>query len=247
MNSRTDTDTAINLSHTVYAGGAKPSELERFAEIGVLSAMLLHEISSPLSAALLWLEQCKGQSPYIRHVRSSMRLLQNYVEAARQQVRRESRRRKFLVRNEIEQVRSILESVAVRRGVSLRFSPADCQTLYGDPIKFQHILANLVRNAIDSYDTCPDAGHKPVDIRFRTSDGYLVLEVRDRGCGIARNQLSKLFQPFYSTKASKGRGLGIGLFSVKRSVEEDFRGDVRVASRPGHGTRFTVRFNMGRM
>lgn len=242
MDTKTDTDTAaINLNSTPDVA-VLPSELERFAEIGVLSTMLVHEISSPLSAALLWLEQCKDQSPYIRHVRNSIRLLHSYVEAARQQVRRESRCREFLVRTELEQVRSILEAVAARRGVSLRFLPAGCHRLHGDPVKFQQIVANLVRNAIDSYDTCPAGGHKPVDVSFRTRGGCLVLEVSDRGCGIARDQLGKLFQPFYSTKANQGRGLGIGLFSVQRSVEGDFGGDVRVASQPGRGTRFTVRF-----
>ncbi|HEX5744313.1 MAG TPA: HAMP domain-containing sensor histidine kinase [Candidatus Saccharimonadales bacterium] len=246
MHSQTEIDTAtVSISHPDNIGYDRLSELERFAEIGRLSVGLLHEISSPLSAALLWLEQCNGpQSPYMRHVRSSMSLLKDYVEAARQQVRRESPCREFHVRSELERVWSILAAVAARRGVSLDFAPAGNYKLHGDPIKFQQILANLVRNAIDSYDSCPAGGHKPVRIRFRASRGYLVTEVADRGCGITRDQFDKLFQPFYSTKAGAGKGLGIGLFSVKRSIEEDFRGDVSVSSLPGQGTRFIARFSI---
>ncbi len=243
MDSQTDTDTAaISLNRPGDAGADRLSELERFAEIGILSAGLLHEISSPLSAALLWLEQCRGtQSPYMRHVRSSMRLMKDYVEAARQQVRHESPCRKFHIQTELEQVMSVLEVVAARRGVTLSFAPANGYKLYGDPVKFQQLLANLVRNAIDSYDSCPAGGHRPVHVEFRSSRGYLVIEVADRGCGIASDQLDRLFQPFYSTKTGTGRGLGIGLFSVKRSIENDFCGNISVTSLPGQGARFTAR------
>lgn len=243
MDIRTDTDTAaISIDQPDDTGADRLSELERFAEIGILSAGLLHEISSPLSAALLWLELCGGmQSPYMKQVRSSMHLMKKYVESARQQVRRESPCRKFNVQTELEQVRNILEVAAMRQGVSLAFATADGYRLYGDPVKFQQILANLVRNAIDSYDSCPAGGHKPVRVEFKSSGGYLVMEVTDRGCGITQDQLDKLFQPFYSTKAGTGRGFGIGLFSVKRSIECDFRGDIGVTSLPGQGTRFTAK------
>jgi signal transduction histidine kinase len=245
MDSRRNTDTntaTISIGRPDDNDADRLSELERFAEIGVLSAGLLHEISSPLSAALLWLEQCRGaQSPYMRHVRSSIHLIKDYVEAARQQVRRESRCRKFHVRTELEQVRSILEVMAARKGVSLVFARVGGYRLYGDPVKFQQILANLIRNAIDSYDSCPAGGARPVYVKFRSKRSHLIVEVTDRGCGIASDQLSKLFQPFYSTKTGADRGLGIGLFSVKRSIEDDFRGDINVTSLPEKGTRFTAR------
>lgn len=245
MDNLTDTDTStLSLSPAGLAGSDSFRELERFAEIGRLSAMLLHEIAGPLSAALLWLEQCEGQSPYVRHVRRSIRLIQDYVEAARQQIRRESRCREFPIRPELRQVAGMLMPVAARQGVSLELAPGGAHRLYGDPVKFQHIVANLVRNAIDSYHECPAGGYRPVRLRFRRVRRYLLMEVSDQGCGIDGGQFDKLFRPFYSTKA--GRGLGIGLFSVKSSVEEDFRGSVHVASAPGSGTRFTVRFRLGR-
>lgn len=227
-------------------------ELERFAEIGRISAGWLHEISHPLTAALLWLEQC-GQldSPSLRRVRSSIRLLQRYVEAARQQVQRESNHHIFSVQPELDQVRHILSPLARRRGVRLQFSPGGGAKLYGDPVKFQQIVANLVRNAIDAYGSADSmtplalqTRYKPVQVRLERQQHYLMLEVNDQGCGITPAQMSQLFQPFYSTKRAAGSGLGLGLCVVKRHVEADFQGSIRVKSSPTNGTRFTVKLRL---
>lgn len=218
-------------------------ELERFAEIGRLSAGLLHEISSPLTAAILWLEQCGNHTPYIKHARHSIRVLQRYVEAARQQIRRESNFRDFALQPELDQVRQLLEPLARRRGISLRFAQTHGREPRGDPVKFQQIIANLVRNAIDAYDTCPPSRvHKPVRLVIRARPNRLIIEVSDRGCGIPPDQLDKLFEPFYSTKVGNGMGLGIGLSAVKRLIEDDFHGSIMATSSTGRGTRFTAVF-----
>jgi signal transduction histidine kinase len=221
-------------------------ELEHFAEIGRLSASLLHEISNPLTAAMLWLEQYDNQqSPHIHHARHSIRLLQRYVEAARQQIRRESRYRNFFVQSELEQVKCILVPLAKRRGIELQFAPAAGHKLYGDSVKFQQIIANLVNNAIDSYgsDECAN-GHKLVRLDLYVRQNHLIVEVSDRGCGITTDQLKQLFQPFYSTKGAAGLGLGIGLFAVKRYVETDFKGSIRAKSSERRGTQFIVKLPM---
>ena len=72
------------------AGPEAMLDLQRLAELGRLSATLLHEISNPLTAALLHLDQSSQHKPNIREARRSMQLLKMYVEAARQQVRREN-------------------------------------------------------------------------------------------------------------------------------------------------------------
>lgn len=219
------------------------SELERFAAIGRLSASLLHEINNPLTAAMLWLEQCSARkSPHIRHVRNNIHLLQRYVEAARQQIRCGGQCQEFELEPELAQVRSILRPLAKRRGINLRFVSAKGLRLYGDPVKFQQIVANLVRNAIDAYDSCPpERRHRPVRLIAGSSLSGLRIIVSDRGCGIDKEQMPQLFQPFYSTKSSSGNGLGIGLFAVKRSIEKDFKGTITVRSSRRKGTSFTVK------
>ncbi len=234
---------AISLALPDEINPERLLELEHFAEIGRLSAALLHEISNPLTAAMLWLEQYGNQqSPHIRHVRRSIRLIQRYVEAAHQQVRRESQYRNFFVQSELEQVKRVLAPLAKRRGVKLQFMTAAGYKLYGDPVKFQQIIANLVNNAIDSYGSSSCASDsKLVRLDLHIRQNYLVIEVCDQGCGITTDQLAQLFQPFYSTKSNTGLGLGIGLFAIKRYIETDFQGSIRVQSSGRRGTRFIVK------
>lgn len=221
-------------------------ELERFAELGRLSASLLHEISNPLTAALLYLEQYDNrQSANIRQVRRNILLLQRYVEAARQQVRRESTLSSFYVRQQLDQVRRVLTPLAQRQGIRLHIEPAVNYKLYGDPVKFQQIMANLIINATNAYDgsvTLP--ADKQIIVRLSSKQRWLYVRVKDCGKGIIADQLPHVFEPFYTTKSQRGHGLGIGLAIVKQYVENDFYGSVTVTSSPIRGTEFTAKLRL---
>lgn len=221
-------------------------ELEHYAEIGRLSACLLHEISNPLTAALLYLEQADDHtSLHIRRARHNLQLLQRYVEAARQQVRHESVVGSFYVRPQLEQVRRVLTPIARKRGVSLHITPPAQYKLIGDPVKFQQIIANLILNAIDAYDDSSlTIADKSVSVMVSSTRQWLVVRVSDHGGGITAEQLPLLFEPFYTTKSRTGRGLGIGLAAVKRYVEEDFYGTVHLTSTKSRGTEFITRLRM---
>ncbi len=221
-------------------------QLEHFAEFGRLSASLLHEISNPLTAALLYLEQYENrQSRHIRQVRRNILLLQRYVEAARQQIRHEGEISSFYIRAQIDQVRRVLAPLARRKGVSLQIEPATNYKIFGDPVKFQQILANLIINAIDSYDTSSaQYPHKLVTVTVDSQRQWLLLKIVDKGAGIPAQQLAQIFEPFYTTKARRGQGLGIGLAVVRQHVEHDFGGSVVVSSSASRGTIFTVRLRL---
>lgn len=218
-------------------------ELQRFAEIGRLSASLLHEISNPLTAAILHLDPSSaGTSKNIRHARRNIQVLQRYVEAARQQVKHSSTTRFFSVRSQFEQIRQILEPHARRHSVKLQFVLDDKVRLYGDPVKFQQMIANLVKNAIDSYATLPISRlNRTVTVVATTQGKLLLIKVADNGLGMSPEELSQIFEPFYTTKVRAGHGLGIGLTIVKKFIEEDFKGSVKARSQFGSGTNFTVK------
>jgi two-component system C4-dicarboxylate transport sensor histidine kinase DctB len=225
-------------------GHAELLELQRLAELGRLSATLLHEISNPLTAAMLHLEASETPSAdNIRQARKSIRQLRRYVQAARQQVRRESTLTDFRLRPQLAQIKRIVLPLARRAGVQLAFeSPPDCH-LYGDAVKFQQILANLIVNAIEAYGTADDLApylDKPVRVRLYSSEHALTIQVYDWGQGISPRNINRVFEPFYTTKSQAGHGLGIGLAIVKQYVMTDFGGTIAVQSSRRHGTLFTV-------
>ncbi len=222
-------------------------ELQRFAELGRVSAGLIHDISSPLTAAILHLEREDQGLHTMKHVRRSIRVLERYVEAARQQLRQEGQTTTFCVKHEMNEVRRLLKPLAQRRHIKLRFDIQKNYKLMGDPVKFQRILANLVTNAIDAYQDWLVVPAKPlVQVTVSANQQQLVIQVQDWGQGITADQLPHLFEPFYTTKhMSANSGTGLGLATVKRYVEDDFGGHIKVASSASNGTEFCIKLQLG--
>lgn len=126
--------------------------------------------------------------------------------------------------------------VCVRNDENLRQAVAD-------PVKLSQVLQNLVMNGIQAM---PHGGYMDVQaLNFMvggTGDGklkpgrHVQILVRDRGCGIAKENLDRLFHESFTTKAD---GNGIGLTTCKRFIDE-MGGDIRVTSTPNIGTEFSV-------
>lgn len=218
-------------------------ELQRFAEFGRLGANLLHEVANPLTAVSLTLEQMReeGHSKPILQAHRNLQHLERYLTAARKQLKGQGELSTFSIHREVTQLRDIILPNAQKAGVTLKLEEAGNYRLYGDPVKFNQLLANLILNAIEAYaDTeQPRRARKVIVVISRTAK-YVVVNIQDWGKGIADDELSHIFEPFYSTKTGSKRSMGIGLAIVKRYVTEDFNGTIAVTSTPEEGTIFTV-------
>lgn len=215
-------------------------ELQRYAEFGRINAHLLHDITSPLTAALINLQQLnKTDSPALRQTRKSLRQLERYVHAARKQLQYQSEPIDFSVGKEIKQLLVLLKPLADTAQAKLVLECDASVTLHGDQIRFNHIIANLVANAIDA---CVGTIDRAAIITITVEDlgRYLKVSVADTGKGIGPAQLPQIFQPFYTTKQAQTRGLGIGLSIVKQSVTTDFHGTICANSSVNSGTTFTI-------
>jgi signal transduction histidine kinase len=114
---------------------------------------------------------------------------------------------------------------------------SDTESVMLDRDKFDKILLNLVINAIKF---TPSGGS--IEVRVKAGGGSLTLEVEDTGVGIPPEVLPRIFERFWQVDTSSTRkfqGAGIGLALV-RSLSEAMGGSVKVDSRLGHGTTFTV-------
>jgi signal transduction histidine kinase len=102
------------------------------------------------------------------------------------------------------------------------------------PAKINQVILNLLTNAIDA---CPDNGR--ITVGTRTDGDQVAIVVEDNGTGIDPTIRDKIFDPFFTTKP-QGKGTGLGL-SISYGIVQGHGGTIDVASRPGEGTRFTVR------
>lgn len=220
----------------------KMLDLQRFAEFGRLSSTLLHEIANPLTSVSLDLQQLEGKnrSKLISRAREGITHMEQYVEAARRQLRNQSEIKLFDVKVEIERVAGLIEGKARAQHVAIELKLDKDVTLKGDSIRFDHIISNLLTNAVDAYDGMPAQGRNAVTVNMKHLGKEVEIIVQDFGRGITSDQIEHLFEPFYTTKES-GRGTGIGLVITKEAVEDGFQGKITVAHSKRQGTRFTVR------
>ncbi|HEY7159292.1 MAG TPA: ATP-binding protein, partial [Gemmataceae bacterium] len=109
--------------------------------------------------------------------------------------------------------------------------PSSLPPAVADSDQVRIVFANLIRNAREAM---PQGGR--LSVTARGVDGGIETTVADTGVGIPAEQLSRVMEPLYSTKA---RGLGLGL-SMARAILEKNGGSLRAGSEPGRGSTFTV-------
>jgi signal transduction histidine kinase len=116
----------------------------------------------------------------------------------------------------------------------------DLPTVLINATEIEQVITNLVKNSAE-------AGRgTPIRIRVRTlaEPDAAVLIIQDDGPGIPPNQLSRIFDPFFSTRVSAG-GTGLGL-SICHSIIAAHGGSIDVASEPGQGAKFSIRLPAAR-
>ncbi|MBU1996258.1 MAG: PAS domain-containing protein, partial [Candidatus Omnitrophica bacterium] len=100
--------------------------------------------------------------------------------------------------------------------------------------KIKQVIMNLVMNAVQSLNEWGT-----VIIKTSKIDGFVLIEVEDNGCGVPKEELIKIFDPFYTTK-EVGKGTGLGL-SISYEIIKRHRGEILVESEVGKGTKFIVK------
>jgi len=109
--------------------------------------------------------------------------------------------------------------------------------LFGSPGRLAQIVTNLVTNAIRA---SAEKGGGPIVVQLQPSEGAIELRVSDRGIGIAPDNVPKIFEPMYTSKPF-GEGAGLGLTIVHDIVTAHFNGTIDVETQPGLGTTFILR------
>lgn len=226
------------------------NHLYRFAEFGRIASGLFHDLAGYVNLVSLNLEKLEGQGAgkgggqligaqaAIARARLGTKKLAQFIEAAKRSIQGQQEPEDFSLKEIVYEVMDVFAYKAKSLGVKITFETKEEYCLYGDPVRFNQLLGNIVSNALDSYER-KEGGRREVRIRVVKVAKALKLEVVDWGVGIARKNLGQIFEPFFSTK-KKTQGIGLGLSIVKEIVEKNFRGKITVKSQAGKGTTFIV-------
>jgi signal transduction histidine kinase len=244
----------LNIAHqelSTYVQQLKESQeqliqAEKLTSLGQMAASIAHEINNPLAGVLVYTRLLskkltddtarKEESlDYLSKMESEVsrcsRIIRNLLDFARQT---EPTLRIVDINQVIEQVLAMVGHQAQLQNVEVvkEFSPS-LPKVMADFDQLQQIFTNLTLNAIQAM---PDGGR--LTIRSSAVDGEVRIDVQDTGCGISKENMSKLFTPFFTTKA-KGKGVGLGL-AVVHGIIERHKGRIKVQSEVGKGTTFSV-------
>jgi len=105
------------------------------------------------------------------------------------------------------------------------------------------VVGNLLENAIEAINARSDNGDRDIVMQLTENDEGLLIMVSDTGIGITPENLKRIYEQGFSTKASEGRGTGMTLI---KEVVTRCEGNIEVESEPGSGTTFTLIFDKER-
>jgi signal transduction histidine kinase len=212
---------------------------ERLAAIGQVSAGVAHELRNPLNVvktSVYYLLNARSPSPektteHLQRISRHVDLADGVITALSRFARMPSPE---LRPCPVE--RCLREALDVNPpGEAIQVSldcPAEVPPVLVDPEQIRIVFGNLIRNAREAM---PQGGQ--LALTACCVDGAVEVAFTDTGQGIAPENLARILEPLYSTKA---RGLGLGL-SIARAILEKHGGSLRVRSALGHGSTFTVR------
>jgi PAS domain S-box-containing protein len=220
---------------------------ERMATLGTTIAGVAHELNNPL-AAIMGFAQILLTRPLADEDRASVQTINEEVVRTAKIVRdlltllrrREQEHRTAVDLNEVAgwvvRTRRAERSEGETPPPELQLSPS-LPAVLGDRSQLEVVVGHLMDNAEQA---AADGGAALcVMVRTRRESGDVILEVEDSGPGIPEESLSRIWDPFWTTRG-EGRGTGLGL-SVVHSIVTQHGGVVHAQNKPGGGARFVVR------
>ncbi len=240
----TDQENAANSDMLLQAN--------KMIALSKMAAGIAHEVNNPLAAIAekagwlkdLLVEEDLAASPNFAEFNESVDKIEQHVDRARKIIhnllgfarRMEPAKEKINVNNLLEETAGFLENEA--RYVNIRIERAyadNVPVITSDLSQIQQVVLNLLNNAIDAIG---NNGTVTVGSRYLDKTDEVELWVADTGKGIPEAELNKIFDPFFTTK-EVGKGTGLGL-SISYSIIEKLGGKIRVQSKVGEGTVFTI-------
>ena len=227
------------------------AQKERLASLGQASAEFVHDLGNPLT--IVWgyvqllakkLEQSEKEDGATNQTSKELNIIEQNVRLCRELLTmwqsygsvEASPHKAISVTQIVREVVKGVSPMAVQNGVRLDCNLCDdpC-TLLGDSVQITRAIQNVLINALQA--SAEKKGS--VTVSSERKDFYVDVRVQDTGDGITPAQMSKIFDPYFTTKQGKS-GTGLGLYITKKVVE-DHNGSIKVESTPQVGSTFTIR------
>ncbi len=232
---------------------AQMHQSEKLTALGQMAGGIAHDFNNLLQA-ILGYAQLMAKSPgNVDVVKRGLDVIEKAATGGAETVRRIQKFARLrpeeafvaldlnqVIRDSLAITRPRWEEKKVKGGVPLKLEldPGSVPVVMGRPAELNEVVTNLVLNAIDAM---PEGGTLRISTRLE-DHRHVVVTVGDTGVGMTEEVRKRIFDPFFTTKGEHGTGLGL---SVSYSIVKRHGGEMRVDSRPGGGTTFTIVLPVG--
>ncbi len=222
----------------------KLREAEHLSGIAQLGKSIAHEIRNPLNFISLSIDHLKTK--YISNQGEDKEKFESLITSIKHEIQRLNKLAgDFLdygkslrltlqdvdIEGIINEVISLVSAKAEKDGIKISFQNGGLPKLSADPELIKTCIFNIIINA---FQAMPDTGTLTITTKVSNGKAYIIIE--DTGIGVSKENLPKLFDPFFSTKST---GLGLGLAMTKRVIEEH-GGRANFQSTEGKGSTMTI-------
>jgi PAS domain S-box-containing protein len=223
------------------------TQSEKLAALGQFVAGIAHELNNPLQGVLGHLELLRTTGAIPKHLRKEMQTIYREADRTAKIVRNllvfaGSRR---LSRRAVS-LNAVIQKVVALRASACRAADIEVVRHYdeklprvpSDPLLIHQVLLNILMNAEQAIASTGHGGRIEITTAVRPTKDAVVATIRDTGGGLAPEVLSRVFEPFYTTK-EVGQGTGLGM-AIVYGIVQDHGGQIAAANHPDGGAVFTV-------
>ncbi|MFN7249479.1 MAG: ATP-binding protein [Anaerobacillus sp.] len=221
----------------------KVIKTERLEVVTQLAACISHEIRNPLttSRGFMQLLSERNIDPSdkkffnlsIQEIDRAEKVVKDFLTFAKPEIKKEE---ELYLREVLEKCIEILTPLANMSSVNVSTHFTENLTVMGDRSLFLQSLINIIKNCIEAM---PNGGDLLIKTGVKSNTNELFIFISDTGIGMSKEQLTRLGEPYFSTK--EGKGTGLGMMVVYRIIEI-MKGTIKVDSKIGEGSTFTITF-----
>jgi two-component system NtrC family sensor kinase len=216
---------------------------EKLASVGKLAASVAHEINNPLTGILTFAEDLADSSPpedprmqdfeiIKREAIRCREIVRDLLDFSRQE---EPKLRPIDINDVLSHTIKFISKQAVFQNVEIATElQNNLPPVVADPIQLEQVVLGLLINASEAM---PDGGHITVSSASVAKTQEVEISIADTGSGISKENLQRIFEPFFSTKGGKSMGIGL---AVSWNIITQHGGRLEADSQPGEGTIFRI-------